>query len=325
MRVVRLKVAVLVGPTAVGKTAVAVAAARVLGAEIVNADSLQVYRELDIGTAKPSPAELALAPHHLVDLVNPDEPYDAARYVTDARRVIACLRDRGVIPLVAGGTGLYIKALLHGLFAEGGAEPAIRERLRQELQTLGLATLYERLRRVDPQTAQRLARGDTYRIIRALEVSEAAGRPFSALVGEHRFRDRPYDTVKIGLALPREELYARIDRRVEAMLAAGWLEEVQGLVARYGPEIKPLKSLGYRRLTTFLQGQAGWEETVEQIKRDTRRYAKRQLTWFGRDPRIRWLEIGRPDDARGPTDAAEALAARVHAMMEHEFITPGRT
>jgi tRNA dimethylallyltransferase len=284
----RPRLAVLVGATAVGKTTVAVAIARSLAAEIVNADSLQVYRELDIGTAKPTSAERALAPHHLVDIVNPDEPYDAARYVAEAREVIARLQHRGVIPLVAGGTGLYIKALLSGLFAQGGAEPAIRERLREELGALGLAALYERLRRVDPQTAERLAPGDTYRIIRALEVSEATGRPLSALLGEHRFRDRPYNTVKIGLTLPREELYARIDRRVEVMLEAGWLEEVRGLTARYGADFKPLKSLGYRRLAAFLQGQTVWEEAVEQIKRDTRRYAKRQLTWFRADPEVQW-------------------------------------
>ncbi len=288
MRVARPRVAVLVGPTAVGKTALAVAVAQSLGAEIVNADSLQVYRQLDIGTAKPTPAERQLAPHHLVDIVNPDEPYDAARYVADAREVIARLQQRVVLPLVAGGTGLYIKALLHGLFAEGGVEPAIRERLRQELDTLGLAALYERLGRMDPQTAERLAPGDTYRIIRALEVSEAAGRPFSALVNAHQFRERPYDTVKIGLTLPRQELYARIDRRVEAMLAAGWLEEVRDLLTRYGADIKPLKSLGYRHLAAFLRGELGREEAVEQIKRDTRRYAKRQLTWFKADPEVKW-------------------------------------
>lgn len=288
MKVARPRVAVLVGPTAVGKTAVGVAIAQRLGAEIVNADSLQVYRELDIGTAKPTPAERLLSPHHLVDIVNPDEPYDAARYVTDAREVIARLHHHGVLPLVAGGTGLYLKALLHGLFVEGGAKPAIRERLRGELVTLGLAALYEQLRRVDPQTAERLAPGDTYRIIRALEVSEAAGRPFSALVSAHQFRDRPYDTVKIGLTLPREELYARIDRRVEVMLEAGWLNEVESLLSRYGPHIKPLKSLGYRHLEAFLQGQMGWEEAVAEIKRDTRRYAKRQLTWFKADPEVMW-------------------------------------
>jgi len=286
----RIKVAILVGPTAVGKTAVAVAAAQRLGAEIINADSIQVYRELDIGTAKPSLAERARAPHHLVDIINPDEPYDAARYAREAREVISRLAARGVPPLVVGGTGLYIKALLYGLFADGVARPDIRQRLREERRMLGLAALYERLRRADPQTASRLAPGDTYRILRALEVLEATGRPLSAFLEEHRFRDCPYDPVKIGLILPRPELHARINQRVDLMLAAGWLEEVRGLLTRYGPDLKPLRSLGYRHLVAYLQGKAGWEETVSHIKRDTRHYAKRQLTWFRADPEIRWFQ-----------------------------------
>jgi tRNA dimethylallyltransferase len=285
----RPKVAVLVGPTAVGKTAAAVHLARRLGGEIVNADSLQVYRELDIGTAKPTPAERTLAPHNLVDIVAPDEPYDAARYAREARQVIAALHARRVLPLVVGGTGLYIKALLHGIFREGEAAPEVRERLKAELHSRGLAALHARLQELDPVTAQRLPPGDGYRIVRALEVMEATGRPLSALHGAHGFRERPYATLKLGLSLPRPELYARIEARVEAMLAAGWLEEVRRLLARYGPELKPLKSLGYRRLVAFLQGEVDWEETVAGIKQDTRRYAKRQLTWFRADPEVKWF------------------------------------
>lgn len=281
--------AVLVGPTAVGKTAVAIDLALKLGGEIVNADSLQVYREIDIGTAKPTPAERSLVPHHLVDVARPDEAYDAARYMREGRQVIRELKAQGGLPLVAGGTGLYIKALLHGLFADGGASPAIRERLQEEVRTQGLAALYERLSRADPETAARLPSGDTYRIVRALEVVEATGRPLSALLAEHRFRDSPYTTVKLGLTMPREELYARIDRRVDLMLAAGWLEEVERLLKRYEASIKPLQSLGYRHLVAHLQGQVSWEEAVAQIKRDTRRYAKRQLTWFRADPEVRWF------------------------------------
>jgi tRNA dimethylallyltransferase len=285
----RPKVAVMVGPTAAGKTAVAIGLALHLGAEIVNVDSLQVYRELDIGTAKPTPEERALVRHHLVDIVDPDEPYDAARYSRDARLVVAGLVEQGVPPLVAGGTGLYVKALLHGLFIEGDVSPAMRERLREELRTKGLASLYERLGRVDPETARRLPPGDTYRILRALEVAEAAGRPLSALFNGHRFQDSPYLALKIGLDLPRQELYGRIDRRVEEMLAAGWLNEVEQLLRRYGPDIKPLNSLGYRHLVAFLKGDLGWDEALQQIKQDTRRYAKRQLTWFRGDPEVRWF------------------------------------
>ncbi len=295
MKALRPKVAVLAGPTAVGKTAVALALAPELGAEIVNADSLQVYRELDIGTAKPTPGERRQVPHHLLDLVAPDEPYDAARYLADGRAVLADLARRRVPPLVVGGTGLYIKALLSGLFADR-KYPHVRRRLREEITRLGLPVLYERLARLDPATAARLAPGDTYRILRALEVVEGGGTPLSALQAGHRFADRPYETVKIGLTLPREELYARIDRRVEEMLAQGWLEEVRGLLSRYPPDLKPLQALGYRQLIAFLRGELGLPEALERIRRETRRYAKRQLTWFRADPEIRWFHPARLEE-----------------------------
>jgi tRNA dimethylallyltransferase len=296
----RPRVAVLVGPTAVGKTGVALKLAQEIGAEIVNADSLQVYRELDLGTAKPTPADLALVPHHLVDVADPPEPYDASRYSHEARAVLADLHARGVIPLVVGGTGLYLKALLSGLFIEGVPDPRIRRQLRQELTDRGLPHLYERLKRLDPASAWRLHPHDTYRILRALEVMEATGEPLSALHESHQFRDSPYQVLKLGLIRPREELNRRIEARVEAMLALGWLEEVEGLLSRYPPDLKPLQALGYRHLIAFLQGRWTWEEAIELLKRDTRRYAKRQLTWFKADPEIRW---------HSPEQVPEMLAA----------------
>ncbi len=288
MKPAKPRVAVLAGPTAVGKTALALALAPEVGAEIVNADSLQVYRELEIGTAKPTPAERALVPHHLLDLVAPDEPYDAARFLQDGRAVLARLAARGVPPLVVGGTGLYLKALLSGLFPDPGKRPEVRRRLLEEAASRGLAALYERLTRLDPATAARIAPGDTYRIIRALEVAEG-GVPLSTLHAGHRFADRPYDTLKLGLTLPREELYARIHRRVELMLAQGWLAEVKDLLDRYPQQPKPLKALGYRHLIIHLRGEWSLEEAREHLERDTRRYAKRQLTWFRADPEIRWF------------------------------------
>jgi tRNA dimethylallyltransferase len=284
------KVAVLVGPTAVGKTAVALELARRLKTEIVNADSLQLYRELDIGTAKPTREERALVPHHLVDVADPPDPYDADRYSREARAVLAQLHRRGLPPLVVGGTGLYIKALLYGLFREGAPQGSIRRRLREELAAQGLPPLYERLARLDPDCAARLNPHDTYRILRALEVIQATGRPLTALFAAHRFRDCPYRVLKLGLSLPREELKGRIEARVEAMLAQGWLKEVQGLLSRYPPDLKPFKALGYRHLMAYLRGRWSWEETLELLKRDTRRYAKRQLTWFKADREIRWFE-----------------------------------
>lgn len=296
----RPRVAVLVGPTAVGKTGVALELARELGGEIVNADSLQIYRELDIGTAKPTAGERALVPHHLVDIAPPPEPYDAARYSQEGRAVLAELRGRDVMPLVVGGTGLYIKALLSGLFADGSPAPRIRRQLRQELTDRGLPHLFERLQRLDPTSAWRLHPHDTYRILRALEVMEATGEPLSALLKAHQFRDSPYRTLKLGLLRPREELNRRIEARMEAMLAQGWLEEVEGLLSRYPPDLKPFQALGYRHLIAFLQGRWGWEEAIELLKRDTRRYAKRQLTWFKGDPEVRW---------HAPDQIPEMLAA----------------
>jgi len=293
------RVAALVGPTAVGKTAVALALAAGLGAEIVNADSLQVYRELDIGTAKPTREERARAPHHLIDVADPPEPYDAARYSREGRQVLGDLAGRGVAPLVVGGTGLYLKALLSGLFAEGEPEAGVRDRVRRELGILGLPALYARLMRLDPATAARLHPHDTYRIVRALEVLEATGRPLSEFIAAHRFQDAPYEVLKLGLILPREELYRKIDLRVEVMLEAGWLQEVEGLLSRYPPTLKPLQALGYRHLINYLTGRWSWDEALTLLARDTRRYAKRQLTWFGSDPEVRWFH----------PDQIEAMAA----------------
>jgi len=288
---------VLVGPTAVGKTGVALDLASALGSEIVNADSMQVYRELDIGTAKPTPAERVRVPHHLVDVADPEEPYDAARYTREGRETIALLHHRGVSPLVVGGTGLYIKALLAGLFHQEEEVREVRLRLARELADQGLPALLARLQALDPATARRLAKGDTYRIVRALEVVEATGHPLSEAHAAHGFQDRPYDTLKLGLELPREELYRRIEARVDAMLAQGWLEEVRGLLPRYPPGIKPLQALGYRHLVAHLEGRLSLTEATEQTKKETRRYAKRQLTWFRADPEVRWFHPGQGQEA----------------------------
>ena len=294
--------AALVGATAVGKTAVALALARSLGAEIVNADSLQVYRELDIGTAKPTLEERALVPHHLIDVADPPESYDAARYCREGRAVLDDLTRRGVPPLVVGGTGLYLKALLWGLFAEGEPAPGVRDRVRRDLGDLGLPALYARLHHLDPATASRLHPHDTYRIVRALEVISATGQPLSQFINAHRFKDAPYAVLKLGLELPREELYRKIELRVELMLEAGWLDEVEGLLRRYPPDLKPLQALGYRHLINYLTGRWSWDEALTLLARDTRRYAKRQLTWFASDPEVRWFH---PDQVE---EMAAALA-----------------
>lgn len=282
-----------------GKTALAIRLAQELGAHIVNADSLQVYRELEIGTAKPTYEERALVPHHLLDVVFPNQDFDAADYYRLGRRVVADLQQRGIPPLVVGGTGLYIRVLLHGICDDGVPDEAVRQRLQEELQSQGLPVLYDRLCRLDPATAARLHPHDTSRILRALEVITASGRPLSAQQQAHRFADSPYRSLIIALNRPREELYARIEARVAEMLARGLVAEVQDLRRRYPPTLKPLQSLGYRHVSAFLDGQLAWDDMVAQLQRDTRRYAKRQLTWFRAVAGVQWL---------GPHQADTALA-----------------
>jgi tRNA dimethylallyltransferase len=281
----------------VGKTALAIRLAQEVGAQLINADSLQVYRELDIGTAKPTWEERALTPHHLVDVVFPDQDFDAADYCQQGRRILAELHARGVPPLVVGGTGLYIRALLHGIFADGVQDEACRLQLQEELAAEGLPQLYERLRRLDPETAARLHPNDAFRIVRALEVIAATGRTMSDQQHQHRFAEYPYRVLKLGLLRPREELYKRIDARVEAMLAQGLVPEVQDLRRRYPKHLKPMQSLGYRHVSAYLDQELTWAGMVEQLRRDTRRYAKRQLTWFRADPELQWLEPSKVEAA----------------------------
>jgi tRNA dimethylallyltransferase len=282
-------VAVLTGPTGVGKTALAIRLAQELGAQIVNADSLQVYRELDIGTAKPTWEERALVPHHLLDVVFPEEDFSAAEYYRRGRQVIADLHRQGIPPLVVGGTGLYIRVLLHGICDDGVQDETARQQLQEELQAQGLPALYDRLCRLDPATAARLHPHDTFRILRALEVIAASGRKLSEQQQAHRFADSPYRSLILVLNRPREELYARIEARVAAMLAQGLVAEVQDLRRRYPATLKPMQSLGYRHVSAYLDGRLGWDDMVAQLQRDTRRYAKRQLTWMRAEPEAVWL------------------------------------
>jgi tRNA dimethylallyltransferase len=291
------RIIVICGPTAVGKTAAGIALARAVGGEIIGADSMQVYRGLDIGTAKPTAAEQAAVRHHLIDVVDPDEPFDAARYKTLGRQAIADLSGRGRTPIVVGGTGLYIKALLSGLFRADARDAQVRHRLRTEAQALGPGALHARLKRCDPQSASRLHPNDTVRILRALEVFEVTGRPISGLQREHRFADTPFRALKLGLALERQTLYRRIDQRVQAMLEAGLEAEVRSLLEKgYGPELKPMQSIGYSHMAAFIAGVLSREECLRTLKRDTRRFAKRQLTWFRADSEILWRDSDRPEE-----------------------------
>ena len=284
------KIVVICGPTAGGKSAAALELAREFGAEVINADSMQVYRYMDIGTAKPSAEAQQAVRHHLIDILYPDEEFSAALFREEARQAIAAIEARGNKSLVVGGTGLYIKALTAGLIQGGEIDPAIRARLQAEAAHEGREELYQRLQGVDPKTASRLHPHDTYRVIRALEVYERTGCPISLMRERHRFQEGPYQVLKIGLLVEREELYRRIDTRVEEMMRRGLQEEVRGLLDRgYSPALKTMQSLGYKEMTAYLQGEYDLAEAVRRIKRDTRRYAKRQLTWFKADPEVRWV------------------------------------
>jgi tRNA dimethylallyltransferase len=287
------RVIVICGPTATGKTAAGIALARALGGEIISADSMQVYRRMDIGTAKPTAAERAAVAHHLIDVVDPDEPFDAARYAAQARAEVLALHRRGAVPVIVGGTGLYIKALLHGLFRSDAGDPAVRRRLSAEAETGGIRELHARLVACDPESARRLHPNDTARILRALEVFEVTGWPISGFHREHRFAEAPFDALQIGLHLDRDVLYERIDCRVDAMLAAGLEDEVRGLLAAgYGPQLKSMQSIGYSHTAAWLAGRISRDEAVRTLKRDTRRFAKRQMTWFRADSQVVW---SRPD------------------------------
>lgn len=278
------------GPTGVGKTGFAIALAGHFDAEIIGADSMQIYRLMDIGTAKPTESERNAVPHHLVDVVDPDQPFDAAAYAEQAGQAVRQITGGGKLPLVVGGTGLYIKSLIYGLFNSRPYDADLRRRLQQEAEQKGAAALHHRLAERDSKAAARIHPNDTYRLVRALEVLELTGNSIIDHHRSHGFARPRYHALKIGLTLPREQLYARIDQRVDAMINAGFRAEVRELLARgYGPELKAMQSLGYRHLTDFIQGRLDWAETLRTLKRDHRRYAKRQMTWFGADASVHWM------------------------------------
>ena len=300
----RPRLIVIAGPTGAGKTDLAVRLARPRGGEIISADSMQVYRHMDIGTAKPSPEERRQVRHHLIDVVAPDAPFSAAKFVRHARLIIQDLHLSKKPVFVVGGTGLYLRALLGGLFDGPDANESLRAFYRAEQARYGKTYLHEKLKRVDEKAAARIQPNDTVRIIRALEVLEASGQSITEKQEAHRFGDQPYEAMRVGLALERDALYEKIDRRADRMIEEGLVGEVQGLLDRgYGASLKPMQSLGYRHMVRHLRGDFDLSEALRLLKRDTRHYAKRQMTWFGADRDMMWFHPGDLDALHEKVDA----------------------
>lgn len=282
---------VVCGPTASGKTALALQMAESLDIEVISADSRQVYRGMDIGTAKATAAEQARVPHHLIDVVEPDQSFTVSDFVERAHRADREIRQRGRLPVVVGGTGLYIQAFVSGLADLPPADPSIRQRLNEYAEQHGDAALHVLLGERDPEQAGRIHPRNRVRVVRALEVFELSGMPMSQWQRQHAFAERPFRVTSIGLSPRREDLYSRIERRVDAMMEEGLETEVRRLLDRgCAADFKAMKTLGYREMIHYIQGRISHIEAVDLIKRDTRRYARRQMTWFRRDETINWFE-----------------------------------
>jgi tRNA dimethylallyltransferase len=305
---------VITGPTATGKSEVGVLVAEQVGGEIISADSMLLYRRMDIGTAKPTLMERRGIPHHMIDITEPDQEYSAALYQKEARRLITEILLRGNLPILVGGTGLYIKAVIDPYeFGATGSAPALRERLLMEAEQDGYDRLHRRLSEVDPEAAAKLHPRDTRRVIRALEVYYLTGRPASSYMKRNQYHLPLYRLFMFGLHMDRASLYRRIEQRVDAMIAAGLVEEVRRLLeSGYSKELNAMRSLGYKEIAACLTGEISLEEAVALLKRNTRRFAKRQLTWFRRDGRIRWLNV----DEFG---SLKALAKEITKSLEGVF------
>jgi tRNA dimethylallyltransferase len=294
----------LVGPTAVGKTELSLRLARALDAEILSVDSMLVYRGMDVGTAKPTPEQLEAVPHHLIDLVEPSEPFSIAMYQRAARGAIEGIAARGHRSLLVGGSGLYLRTIVDEL-AFPGTDPAVRAELEREVAAVGAERMYERLSTLDPVAAGRIDPRNVRRIVRALEVPAITGRPFSGFA-ESWERYDPLAVRAAGLRMQRDVLMDRIRVRVDAMLEAGWLQEVRGLVERgLGGWLTSSQAIGYAELAVHARGGMALEEATEAIVKRTATLARRQMAWFRRDPRIRWFEV----EEAGPVEGDDAVRA----------------
>ncbi|MFC1821394.1 tRNA (adenosine(37)-N6)-dimethylallyltransferase MiaA [Thermodesulfobacteriota bacterium] len=296
----RVKAVVFAGPTASGKSALAVEVAQRFGGEVVNADSMQVYRGMNIGTATPPLSERKGVPHHMLDVVEPDEEFNAAIYCSLAAPFLSEVVSKGKVPLIVGGTGLYIKALFGGLLECPPIDLELREKLQHDYRTQGPAALHMQLEKMDSESACRIHPNDRVRVTRALEIIRLTGRPLSQLISGHGFNDNSFQTLKFALDVNREELYRRINERSLQMVEEGLVAETKTLLKEgYTAELKPMRSLGYRHIVKFIEGTWTLDEAILQMQKDTRHYAKRQITWFKSDPEMVWIS---PEDFTGITD-----------------------
>lgn len=291
----KIKLLAIVGSTASGKSALAVALARALGGEIVSCDSMQIYRRMNVGTAKPTAAEMAQIPHHLIDVAEPDTPFSCAEYVTLAAKAVDEITARGKLPILCGGTGLYLDCLLRGSgFEETETDPALRQSLFDYAAEHGNHALHERLAAVDPESAAAIHENNVKRVVRALEIFEGTGITKTEFDRRSREVESPYDATVIGLRYAdRDLLYSRIDRRVDEMLANGLLDETKSLLAEgvFERNSTAAQAIGYKELLGHLRGEQSLTDATEELKRATRRYAKRQITWFGAKDYVRWIDV----------------------------------
>ena len=299
---------IILGPTASGKSQLSIALARRYGGEIVSCDALQVYKQMDIGTAKIPAEEREGIPHFLLDIQDPEKEFSAGEYQRQARDEIRAISARGNLPFVVGGTGFYLRALIEGLFEGPERSENLRARMRAIIHRKGSAILHRALRRVDPLSADKIAEKDADRIIRAYEVYLVSGRSMSSWQQQPRDVFQGYRWLKIGISLPREELYRRINQRVERMFQSGLLEETSRLLDKHPKTCHAFKAIGYRQAADYLQGQLSLSQAIDSTQQESRRYAKRQLTWFRADPEILWLD--------GTLDLEDVIARASEAIQQ---------
>lgn len=298
---------VVIGPTGSGKTALSLALAEHFHGEIVNCDSVAMYREFEIGTAKPSAAERVRVPHHLLDFVDPSGYITAGEYAREARDVLQQIKARGALPIVAGGTGLYVRALLEGLFAGPQRSEELRERLRERAEEKGSPYLYQVVSRLDPVAATKIHANDTPKLLRAIEVCLASRKKMSDMWKQGRDPLRGFRVVRLGLDPDRSALYERINERAQRMFDTGLVEETRSLLKKYGRTARPLSALGYKQAVALIQGEVDGKTALQAAQQAHRNYAKRQITWFRREPNVAWIS-GFGDDARVQDEAIRKIA-----------------